>query len=47
MSRPPTLNPLKTVGHATPRIDAVERGHSHWLWWGCVVLLIEATFQKL
>jgi xanthine dehydrogenase molybdenum-binding subunit len=25
MSRPPTLNSLKTVGRATPRIDAVER----------------------
>jgi xanthine dehydrogenase molybdenum-binding subunit len=25
MSRPATLNPLKTVGRATPRIDAVER----------------------
>ena len=25
MSRPPTLNSLKTVGRKTPRIDAVER----------------------
>src|SRR6202165_3180201 len=25
MSRPPTLASLKTIGHATPRIDAVER----------------------
>jgi len=25
MSRPPTLTPLKTIGHSTPRIDAVER----------------------
>jgi len=25
MSRPPTLTPRKTIGHSTPRIDAVER----------------------
>jgi xanthine dehydrogenase molybdenum-binding subunit len=25
MSRPPTLASLKTIGHSTPRIDALER----------------------